>query len=303
MSFLQVRNRTRNWLQLMRLQFLPAGFLFLIIGSMARGRPDVDTAAMIFGIAAVVLLLLSFGLVNELTDWKGDRFARRTAFSGGSGVLASGAAAPSDALAWGIVALGLSFACAWQVHDLVPGRDLFLPMMMVIAILGWGLSVRPLRLIGTGAGELTITAIISIAVPYLGHYLAHGRFDASLLTYLLPLIFFTFAFTIAAEYPDRTADIRSRKTNLVYRFGTRRMGIAMMISTFLGYGSLAVLLLTGEVHWLGWSLFLMLPFVWAGGMVMSYAKHHDHLQASVTVWFMALQLGLSSTVMTLGLIR
>jgi 1,4-dihydroxy-2-naphthoate octaprenyltransferase len=268
--------------QLLRPQFLVASIVLFSIGVLATGgRIDLADNIFLAALTAVVLVQLSCGLINEYCDWLGDRFARKSFFAGGSGVVASGMVSPATALAGAIVSISIASALSIWVMAQVPDRSLFLPVLLSSAALGWAYSVRPVRLVSSGGGELIVAFLLAFAVPFLGAYMVSGTFDAALLPFSLPLFFFALAAIIAVEYPDKQADIRAVKRNLTYRLGLRLSAMVQSLSVFIGFGLTAVFLLLGDLHWIGTLLFIALPFAWAAGTVMAFSKYYDHFQATV----------------------
>lgn len=267
---------------LLRPQFLVASVLLFCIGVLASGG-HIDLADDVFlaALMAIILVQLSCALINEYCDWLGDRFARKSFFAGGSGVVASGKISPATALSGAIISISISVAlCSW-VMEHRPDRTLFLPVLFGSAILGWAYSARPFRLVSTGTGEVIAAILLAFLIPSLGAYFVTGTFDASLLPFSLPLFFFAFAAIIAVEYPDKQADIRAVKKNLTYRLGLKRSAMLQSTSTFIGFGLTMLFILLGDLDWIEALLFIALPFAWAAGTVMAFSKNYDYFQATV----------------------
>lgn len=289
--------------QLLRPQFLVASVMLFSIGVLASGgRIDLTDDIFLAALAAVILVQLSCGLVNEYCDWLGDRFARKSFFAGGSGVVATGKVSPATALAGAIVSISVALALSLWVIDQRPDRDLFLPVLMGSAALGWAYSVRPVRLVSSGAGELTIAFLLAFAVPFLGAYLVKGTFEPALMPFSLPLFFFAFAAIVAVEYPDKQADIRAVKKNLTYRLGLRRSAMLQSLSMFIGFGLTVVYVLIGSLNWIEVLLLIALPFTWAAGTVMAFSKNYDYFQATVATAVIMLTFASAMLLQLIGLL-
>jgi 1,4-dihydroxy-2-naphthoate octaprenyltransferase len=99
--------------------------------------------------------------------------------------------------------------------------------IMVLGFLGaYFYSSPPLRLAGTGYGELSASVVVAGFVPALGHLLQAERPSLLVLLTIAPLIVFHFAMLLAFEYPDFLADEAAGKHTLLVRVG-RRQGAAI----------------------------------------------------------------------------
>ena len=271
----------RGLVQLMRLKFLLASLLvYLTALLIADPHPDWSSYPLWAGLAAVMLVQLSSGLINEYSDWEGDRFARRTFFAGGSGIIATGRASPGAALSLAIITGAMSLWCAYYLTTALADRGLFLIIVLIGLAVSWAYSVRPVRLMSTGLGELSVAVLIAFVMPALAYYYVGGELVIHW-QLSLPVFFFAFAMLISVEYPDRQADIRSGKRNLVYRLGIRGAAMLQALLSFIGYGVLIWYVVTGQLSLLVGLALVMLPFVWAAATVMGLSKYYDHYQAGI----------------------
>jgi len=293
--------RARTYVQLMRPKFLLASLLVFIIGTLAVDpHPDWSSQFTLAGLASVMLTQLSAGLVNEYADWRGDRFSRRSFFAGGSGVISSGRASPGAALGLAIISASLALWSAFYIYT-GSDRTQFIYLIAIGIALSWAYSLRPVRLVSTGIGEIVAAVLIGFLLPLTGSYLASGSLEVQW-QYSLPLFLFALAMVIAVSYPDRQADIRSGKRNLIYRLGIRRAAALQSLISFVGYGTVVIFILTGKLGLWTLIVFIMLPFVWAGATVMALSKNYDHDQAAVASATMTFALVLLLVSMLIDLI-
>lgn len=273
--------RVRTYVQLARPQFLLASPLLFLIGALATGI-DIDWSsyAIWAALLSVVLVQLSTGLINEYADWTGDRYSRRTFFTGGSGVLSTGRAEPQVALFLGLVTGTLSLWLAYLVTAELSDRSWFLPLVGLGLALGWSYSLPPIRLVSSGFGELMVALMMGFLTPLLGTYFATGGWHVYW-ELSLPLTLFSMASTIAVEYPDKQADIRSGKRNLTYRLGVKRAAALQTLISFTGFAVLIIYVLLGSLDWWVAIILAILPFIWAAGTVMTLGKYYEHFQAGV----------------------
>jgi 1,4-dihydroxy-2-naphthoate octaprenyltransferase len=281
-----LRYKARNIIMLLRPQFLVASALMFFIGALAVADvQDVLKAPYLAALAAFVLAQLSAGLINEYEDWEGDRFARKSLFAGGSGEIATGRVEPSIALALAIASVATAAALAIYVDVELSDRGLFLPLFAVSTVLAWCYSVKPVRLMETGAGEALATGLLVWVIPLLSGYLINGSWSADLIPYLVVLTSFCLAAMIGVEFPDKQADIRSGKRNLTYRFGVKRMARVQCVLLISGYAIMVAFVLSGFIGWVNLLTIATALYAWAAVTVMIAPKHYDYewARSSTTV--------------------
>jgi 1,4-dihydroxy-2-naphthoate octaprenyltransferase len=206
----------------MRPQFLLAGLFLNILGiavAMHLGaRLDFAKA---FGFQILVSSLqLAGASANEYADFESDRMnTNRTWFSGGSGVLASGALGRDVAMVlavfWGFIAL----LCSIVLSVGMGAPYALLGLTLIGLALALSYSLRPFRLSYTGLGEVTMAVMVSLLVPIASFLVQMGRYDNIILTASVPLFFQMLGLMMVVESPDYAADWRAGKRNLVVRLG------------------------------------------------------------------------------------
>ena len=161
--------------------------------------------------------------LNEYWDFEADRLNKsRTAFTGGSGVLTSGALVPQTALTAARICLATCAILA--VRLAVQGRmPLFAYLLMLAMFLGaYFYSSPPLRLAGTGLGEVIASIVVAGMVPWLGLVVAGGRSNALFFAATTPLVWIHFAMLLAFDFPDALSDGQAGKRTLLVRIGRQR---------------------------------------------------------------------------------
>jgi 1,4-dihydroxy-2-naphthoate octaprenyltransferase len=208
--------------RLARPKFLAGGFAGYALGvavAAYAGAP-ITPGRYAAGQAMVSAFHLMTHFANDYFDRGSDSGAGRTAFSGGSGVLAARALLPRTALAAALVcatagaAAVLAFAHAGMLTVAAIGA--------AIGILAWAYSAPPLRLAGRGWGELDTTLVVAVLVPLTGYAVFTGHVDLRIIAATLAPAAAMFAMMIAVEWPDRAADAAGAKRNLLVRLGPRR---------------------------------------------------------------------------------
>jgi 1,4-dihydroxy-2-naphthoate octaprenyltransferase len=220
--------------RLIRPQFLAAGFFLTVLGTAIAAH---DGAFDLW--RAVVFLIVAWSLqivgatANEYADVETDRMnTNRTWFSGGSGMIVSGAVKRDTAMVLAIM-VSMFALIVGLLMSVVMGVTYVVPMLVVIGMgLGLSYSIRPLRLVYRGLGELAMGMMVSVMIP-VGAFLAQdGRLDSAVILAAVPLFFQLIGLMMVVQHPDYDADRRAGKRNLVVILGkdmSWRLGVFMLI--------------------------------------------------------------------------
>lgn len=269
-------------IKLSRLSILPGGILAYSLGAGMgyhnTGSFDWTLAAL--GLLVTVIANLSAHYADEYADQDIDRLTRKAVFSGGSGVLPSGALAPKTALF-----LGLTMAAsAFFLAVFLTAAGILPPVSAVILIagliLGWFYSMPPVAFERWGLGEPVNALIGGFLMPLMGYTVQTGALTPAALLALLPVFGMVFASLLGIHWADRQADEASGKRSLVVMLG-RRTRFLHHALTILAYG--LVIAYTGWIHPQMVSLFYLaaLPFAaWAG---VTITKTDSPVPASLTM--------------------
>ena len=222
-----VKGKVWQFIKLTRPLFLLGGFMLYALGAAfawSQGFP-ISPRDYLLGQLLVTAIQLMTHYANEYYDQEGDRFNTegRTWFSGGSGILPSGALTPQavrKASLWmAFIALGIMVAVSFSTPILF--------LFGVVSLLGaWFYSAPPLSLVSTGWGELTTSVIVAMLVPLVGYtQQSGGQIHSGLLLACIPLVLVHMAMLIAFSIPDWQADRRVGKRTLVVRLGKEKVMI------------------------------------------------------------------------------
>lgn len=214
--------RLAAFARLTRPPFLLGGALGFGLGAaLARDQcTAIAWSQYALGQALVTAVQLTAQYANEYFDAEGDRPAARTPFSGGSGVLPAGLLPRRFALR---AAQGTTLA-ALALTTVVAFTSAPAALLGVGALAGaWAYSAPPLRLAGSGGGEIVASVIVGALVPLAGLWVHGGRVDAGFGWMAAALVATHFALIVALAVPDRAADHTSGKRTLVVRMGVERV--------------------------------------------------------------------------------
>lgn len=251
------------FVRLSRPKFLIGGFAGFALGTAIaayEGIP-VTLARYAAGQAMVTAFHLMTHYANDYFDQLSDRHGKPGAFSGGSGVIVSGALAPQTALAAALAcaAIGLLAvaAFAWT------GQAAVAWIGTAIGLLAWSYSAPPMRLAARGWGEADTVAVVAVLVPLAGYAAFSGTVDILVLTATLGPACAMFAMMIAVEWPDHAADAAGGKRNLLVRCGPTAAGRIAAAGALLIVPALLIAIGRGA-PWPGAAFALLLAPVVAG---------------------------------------
>jgi 1,4-dihydroxy-2-naphthoate octaprenyltransferase len=216
------------FLLLSRPHFLLGGVVLFALGALAA--VEVDVATYVWGQLMVTATQLAAHYANEYADVEADRLVEhRTVFSGGSGVLVSGRLSPVVALRAAVVASGVAMLGAMVFAFRAP----LVAVLGLIALgVSWSYSMRPLRLLGTGFGEVATSLVVGGVLPVVGAATQRLPVRPDLWWSIAIIVPAHIGMMIAFELPDLDSDRRAGKRVLAVRIG-RKAAIAVMLVTWV----------------------------------------------------------------------
>jgi 1,4-dihydroxy-2-naphthoate octaprenyltransferase len=210
------------FVRLSRPLFLYGGFAGVALGAAVAHAAGLrlDVAAYVWAQALVTSFQLMVHYANDYFDREADAHAARTAWSGGSGVLATGVLQPR-------IALGAALACAAlglaaTARFAFAGNATAAWLGVAIGVLAWCYSAPPVRLAARGLGEVDTALIVGALVPCVGYAALAGSIGEPLSGVVTSTMLAMFAMMLCVELPDAGCDLASGKRNLVVRMGPSR---------------------------------------------------------------------------------
>ena len=246
------------FVKLTRPMFLGGAVLLYLLGAALAWTQGAsfDVARLLWGQLLVTAIQLTTHYANEYYDYEVDAAigSARTPFSGGSGVLVSGQLDRA-------VALHATRVCLILAVAMLIVCGLLAPLMWFIGTIallgGYFYSAPPLRLEGTGWGELNTAILTALLVPLTGYVMQANRLDPNVLIICAPFVLIYVAMILTFEFPDYPADKAIGKENITVRIGLQR---SAWLHNALLIGGLALMLITTPQNPLLW---LVVPLaVW-----------------------------------------
>lgn len=280
--------------------FLGGGFLLYALGAVLAhlaGHPiAADRYAL--GQAVVTAFQLMTHYANDYFDYDADLAnATPTAWSGGSRVLSNGELPRRVALITAIVlaALGLvAGAAVWRAAGAIT-----VPVVLAMGALAWAYSAPPLRLCGSGVGELDTVIVVTVLVPGLGFVVqAPDLTGLGLLAIaIVPPALLQLAMLLAIEFPDADGDRQAGKRTLVVRLGAPRAAWLYAAATAAAYAWLPIAVALGAPVGLAIGAAIPLPVaIWRIARVAWRGEHsapaaYERLTFSAVALLVATSLG------------
>lgn len=251
------KNSPRAWFRALRVHFVPCNVLPAILGSViAWARFDTfDLTGFLLVMAAVTVNYFGLAMLDDVFDFLGavdtSTESEKNPFSGGSGVLTSGALTSRQLLTAAVVCF-LIVAVIGIYFIMTRGW-----MILFFGIVGLFSSIfytmPPVKLCYRGMGELGLLINYGPTIGLGAFFVQTGILAWEPFLVSLVLGFLMWSMIIINEIPDYEEDRRGGKLNLVARFG-RETGIRLfgaglaaaygtiLLSVLLGLSPLPVLL-------------------------------------------------------------
>jgi len=218
-----------------RPQFLILSPILVILGmGIALYGGQFDTLNLILSFIGLVLLHISVNTLNDYSDYKTgiDLKAKRTPFSGGSGIIPGGALKASSVRNLGLISFFLAVPIA--VYFLFARGFYLLPLFIIGAIFVlWYTSF--ITRIGFGMPELAAGLGLG-TLPVFGTFLIiNGGFSWSALYASVPSGFLVCNLLFLNEFPDMEADKSGGRRTLPIVVGLKKSAIIYTVITLMVY--------------------------------------------------------------------
>ena len=221
------------WLKTMRVPFLQATFVPVILGGVIALQ-----VAHVFNIGTFLLTLLGASLIHIATNMFNDYFdfksgndlqvKHQNPFAGGGRILTAGLVKPSTHLL--VSSLCLLLGCIIGFYFIFA---LSLPYLFILGLIGVISSYfyvgPPFRLAYRGIGELIVAINFGPIMTLGAYYVQTGSFAVEPLLASIPIGLLIAAVLWINEFPDMEADNAVGKRTLVLR-----LGYARSISVYTG---------------------------------------------------------------------
>ncbi len=222
------------FIKLSRPHFLIGGVLMFALGAASAGQ--FEPIAYALGQVMVTAAQVTAHYINEYSDVEPDRaVTRRTLFSGGSGVLVGGQLRPAVALRAARLASVVAVGTAGALMFVNVNAGL---LGLAALAISWSYSMPPLRLLGSGFGELAASAVVTGLVPLIGALSQGGTMTAALAWSIAIVFVLHVAMMLAFELPDLETDAIAGKRVLAVRIGRTRTRALISVLVLVAGGLL-----------------------------------------------------------------
>ncbi|MFC1704099.1 prenyltransferase [Candidatus Omnitrophota bacterium] len=236
-----------EYIRALRLPFVTASVFPFIAGSLLVGA-NFSFMRFVLGLFAVVSTHLGANLINDYADSKsGVDWQDKTfyGFFGGSKLIQENVLSEKFYL-YGAILCGVIAALSIGILAILFGSPEIIGYFLIIIVLGFSYSHKPLQLSYHRLGEFIIFILFGCA-PVMGAYFIQTQQFSTLegLCVSLPFGFFTTAILFANEVPDFSEDIKAGKRTWISIIGEERAYIGYAFIVFLGYTSIVLNFVSG----------------------------------------------------------
>ena len=228
----------KNFARALRLPFLAASILPFVFGSLIK-RGNFNLVGFILGLLVVAFTHLSANLINDYADSRsGVDYGNKHfyPFFGGSKLIQENVFSEQSYLIAAILCAVIAFLNVILLVFVLKSA-LVVPIYLLIILLSWEYSAKPLQFSYHYLGEIFIFLLFGPALVIGGYFIQGGIFpDLKSFILSLPLGFFTSAVLFANEVPDFSDDRRANKNNWV-----RLAGLSKAYLIYAGLLSLGLL--------------------------------------------------------------
>jgi 1,4-dihydroxy-2-naphthoate octaprenyltransferase len=263
----------RNIIRALRLPFTTASVLPFLFGSLIGGG-IFNFWGFMLGLVAAVSTHLSANLINDYADsnsgvdWQDTKFYN---FFGGSKLIQEKIFTEKFYLV-----LAVSFAIISAISVLLLALALksllVIGLYLIIIILGWMYSLRPLQFSYHRLGELIIFILFGPAPVLGGYFIQTGIFpDLRGFMLSLPFGFLTTAILFVNEIPDYSADRKAGKFTLVSLTGEKKAYILYYFLILFAFASIAI---NGKLAYLNKFSFLSFAFILLVFKILNILEKH-----------------------------
>lgn len=266
------------WVLETRPQFLTLSVVLVIHGALlGLWQGSFDWLKALLAMIALVLLQAS---ANVLNDWHDaaksgiDYNVRRTPFSGGSGLVTSGAVTERQALLLGVgllvagggIGLYLSWVSGWQ--------------LLVIGLIGVASIVAYTPVCNRiGLGEFAAGFVLGTLPVVATYFLMTGRIDAVAWMSGVPAGLLTYNLLFLNEFPDAEADAKGRRRHMVILLGKKTASRLYAAVEVGAYAAVAIGVAWGVLT--PWALLALAAAIFAYRAIAGILVHYDGFEAVV----------------------
>ncbi len=274
-----------GWVLMSRIPFQTVGVMPFLLGTLLALRMFKTFSLQVFlwGILAVVMIMLSTYFAGEYYDEEVDRLSARmekNRFSGGSQAIVKGLIPRHHARVASRVALVIAGLIGLLLQFYYKTGHWTIPLGLAGMIAGFFYSTEPFRWVKRGIGEIMIGFCYGWLPVAASFYLQSGTIPPLIHWVSLPIVFSIFNVILINEFPDYPADIRSDKANLVIRIGkpaAARLYAAAGVATLLTYPFAVIACLPPLAH-IFYPPLLALSLYPIVGMVRGAWAYRDRLE-------------------------
>lgn len=219
-----INNIILSFIKMSRPPFHTVGVLPFFLGAIIAYRMHniFNLSLFLLSTLAVILIMLSTYYSGEYSDIKEDRLSfihGKSAFAGGTQVIAQGMLPRSYAKIASYISLGLTVIVGLIIQFYYKTGVWTIPLGIVGIISGFFYSMMPIRWVTRGVGEILIGLCYGWLPVAVSFYLQIGALNHIIHWISIPIACTIFNVILINEFPDYPADVIAKKGNIAVRYG------------------------------------------------------------------------------------
>ncbi|MBI2836283.1 MAG: 1,4-dihydroxy-2-naphthoate octaprenyltransferase [Chloroflexi bacterium] len=271
-----VKTKTRNWVMAIRVPFLTASLVPVLLGSAIAwlNAGSLQWGFFLLTLVAGISIHIATNVLNDYADHKSrnddvnQEFVRP--FSGGSRVIQLGLLTPVEMLTGAVfffvLSAGIGVYLAWAT------KGYWLLLLGAIGLIsGVFYTLGPLNWAKKGLGEAVVGVNFGALMTLGAYYVQTQSFAWLPVITSIPVSLLIFAVLYINEFPDYTADKQVGKKTLVVRLGRKPAVVLYAIIMAAAYAAIGVGVAVGVLPLLSLMALVTLPLAIRA---LFYARRH-----------------------------
>ena len=223
-------------LKVIRPHIVAGGFLGYLLGVLLALVYGAEFNATLFILGYVVVLLgdLSTHFTNNYHDTEIDANTPGKTF-GNTNILVKHPDVKAAALTLAVLLSITSIAISVFLVLLFDLPIFLLLLVTSTNILGWLYSSPPVQLNANYLGETAIALGTGFVVPAVGFICLYGKFTASFITFIAPMVLYGYILSLSLELPDLETDRSYGRKNLVVLLNRRPTALLILLLSIAAF--------------------------------------------------------------------
>lgn len=243
-DFVLLKQKTKNWIAEMRIPFLTASIIPILLGTAIAGTSSGIFNPLHFSLALMggISLHLGANVLNDYFDHKSGADETNTEFirpfTGGSRIIQLGLLTPLEVLTGGL--LFLTIGAVIGIFFIFT-TGLFVAFLLIIGLVSaYFYTAPPINLASRGIGEIFIGLNFGVLMTLGAFFVQTQTISIEPILASIPVALLIAAVLYINEFPDYNADKKAGKNHIVVRLGRSRASLGYLLIIVATYISIVL---------------------------------------------------------------